>query len=159
MCGVLEDGNLVVASNFSHIDRSSAEIGYNTMLPLNANQSKRNIRNILKIFLGKMQYFGSAMAFRDELKSIIIPFPDSVEAHDHFISLSGNMARSIIHLEEFLTKRRIHGNNLSTKKRMLWPKIKTRFLLVCQILIISNRLVQKKLIQNSVAGHDLDFIK
>lgn len=145
MCGALEDGNLVVASNFSHIDKSSAEIDYNTMSPLYANQSKRNIRNIVKIFLGKMQYFGSAMAFRDELKSIIIPFPDSVEAHDHFISLSGNIARSIIHLEEFLIKRRIHGNNLSTKKRMVWAKIKTRFFLLCQILIISNRLFLQKI--------------
>jgi hypothetical protein len=140
ICNSLANGNLVVASNFSHIDELSDPIKFQTMAQLKSCDSNDNLSNIIKLFLGGMQYFGSAMGFRRELLLLILPFPKLVEAHDHFIALAANMSRSMDHIEERLSQRRIHGNNLSLQRRDLRQKIRTRLLLSYQIIILFVRM-------------------
>jgi glycosyltransferase involved in cell wall biosynthesis len=141
MCALLKEKIGVVSSNFCLINSKGEQVQNPTMRPLSTKQSSNFTSNILKLFLGRMQYFGSAMAFNAQLKDIILPFPAYVEAHDHWIAIAGNLVRSNIHLEDITLKRRIHGSNLSSKKRSFFSKMYSRVIFVLQTGELLRRIV------------------
>lgn len=76
----------------------------------------------------KNAYTGCMMAFRKELKPLILPFPDSIEMHDQWIALVCMIERKkIVHISEPLMKYVRHGGNVTAiKRRSLTTQLKGR---------------------------------
>lgn len=91
--------------------------------PLSPSMDGRGARNVLGLMLGRRQYWGSCMAFRSELRSVLLPFPRSVEAHDHWLAVVGNVGGRTAHLSGRVTLRRVHGGNLSPVRRRRADKV------------------------------------
>jgi glycosyltransferase involved in cell wall biosynthesis len=106
---------------------------------LEPSKSKKYLRNLIDIFCGSLNYFGCTMAFRKELKDIILPFPLYLESHDLWIALTANILKSNIHIKNITLKKRIHINNTSIVKRNLIKKILSRFIFLLSILEIVKR--------------------
>jgi glycosyltransferase involved in cell wall biosynthesis len=71
-------------------------------------------RNLARLAVSDMPYFGSAMAVRRDLLDLALPFPPSVrELHDAWLALLGIATRSIAHLDDRVVLRRIHDKNTS----------------------------------------------
>ena len=118
-----EKDSLLVSSNYN----INNEINTNhKFLSLKASDSNKNLKNIINIFLGKAPYYGCTMMIKKELKKIILPIPEFVEAHDLWMAMAANVAGSNYLLDSVTLNYRIHNNNVSLKKRSLYKKIKTR---------------------------------
>ncbi|MCS5734911.1 glycosyltransferase [Herbiconiux daphne] len=102
--------SLVVAGNHSILGRNGARLWYP---PLRASGSRRHVANLFGILIGYRPYFGCAMGFRREaIAGGILPIPDFiVESHDVWIAITGNVRRSIRHLDEVVVERRLHDSN------------------------------------------------
>jgi len=138
-------GKMLVSSNFIIVDPDgNNETG--TKYHLKQTDSNNNIKNILKIFSVTKNYFGCAMAFKKELKNIILPIPNFVESHDLWIAMAANILHSNWHMEGITLKKRIHGNNVSVYNRSLIDKINSRIIFIKSIIIIYHRktLLNKK---------------
>jgi glycosyltransferase involved in cell wall biosynthesis len=85
--------------------------------PLAPSMDGRGLRNVLGLILGRRPYYGSCMAFRSDLRSLLLPFPRAVEAHDHWLAVVGNIAGHTAHPEGRVTLRRVHAGNLSPARR------------------------------------------
>jgi len=107
--------------------------------------SNRNLINILRIFCGNINYFGSLMIFTNSLKKIIFPIPSFVEAHDIWIALAANLLRKNQHINEIALIRRIHCNNVTNPNRNNFRKILTRFKFLVYIIVLTYRIFQHKL--------------
>lgn len=84
---------------------------------------------LCKLLIGESQlpFYGCSMAFRSELKKLLLPFPDNVEAHDHWIAFCAVAGGSFLFVDSPTVLRRVHGNNLSpTSRRSLNLVFKTR---------------------------------
>lgn len=112
----------LIAGNFHFIDEQGQTLAA-PLRHLKACDSPRTVTNILGIFLGKRPYYGCAMAFRKELRDLILPMPAWVESHDLWIAMAGNLSHSLLHCEESLLFKRQHSANVSTKKRRPLGKI------------------------------------
>jgi hypothetical protein len=123
---LLSDGlknRTYVASNWSILGEQSGMHGR----PLLASkETSTPWRNIGRLYLGSIPYFGCAMAFRREALSLLLPFPPMVEAHDHWIALAGNMDGGIEHLPQATVARRLHENNLTAGRRSMGMVLRTR---------------------------------
>jgi glycosyltransferase involved in cell wall biosynthesis len=109
-------------------------------LCLDAAQSTDAAGNIARIFLGRTPYYGCAMGFRADFRSVVLPIPDYVESHDLWLALAGNTAGSITHLAEPSVARRLHGSNLSPTRRRAMPAVlRTRANFVRSLLILRSR--------------------
>lgn len=116
---------LLATSNAEFIDQNGGPSTY-WLPPLLEKDSDRYASNIISIFLGKISYYGCAMAFRRELIPFITPIPKYVESHDLWIAMAANLAHANIHVEAPTFFRRIHGSNVTLKKRSFAQKIKSR---------------------------------
>jgi glycosyltransferase involved in cell wall biosynthesis len=123
---ILKSNALLVSTNSKFIDTYGNQIDY-TVNGVNSKNSNNYWSNIIDIYLGKKNYFGCTMAFRKELKSIILPIPSYVESHDLWIALAANINKSNLHCDVTTLERRIHRNNASIIKRkfilQLWSRI------------------------------------
>ena len=95
---------------------------------IRARDSCAYVWNIYNIFRGKSVYYGCAMAFKRELKEVILPFPKYMESHDAWIAMAANLLKSNIHLEYIVLKHRIHDNNVTKSHRGLGKKLYSRIL-------------------------------
>ena len=85
--------------------------------------------HLLLAQLIKSYVFGCCLAFRSDLKRILLPFPRSVYAHDHWIALAAGVVGGFHHHDEPLLYYRIHGRNLTPKRPLpLLRKLKLRWL-------------------------------
>jgi glycosyltransferase involved in cell wall biosynthesis len=102
--------SLVVAGNHSILGRSGARLWYP---PLKAATSRRHVLNLFAIMIGYRPYFGCAMGFRREIvQGGILPMPTYLtESHDVWIAITGNVRRSIRHLDRDVVERRLHAAN------------------------------------------------
>jgi hypothetical protein len=75
------------------------------------------VAQLVGIFLGKFKYFGSCFLFRKDLTRYILPIPAYIEAHDIWIAMNATIRGRAVHLEETTLMRRLHGNNLSPRRR------------------------------------------
>lgn len=130
---------LLFTSNFSFFN----QYGYKNMdRPLKKNDSTKYLKNIIAILMGKRAYFGSAMAFRKELKDFILPIPPYVEAHDIWIAIAANLLKSNMHIEEITLIKRIHDNNTSNLNRGYLRKIKARFFFMFRAILEINKRIK-----------------
>ena len=130
----------LVTSNFYCIDKTGNKIE-NRLSKVEAVDSKNNIKNLTNIFLGKIGYFGCAMAFKKSLTKVVLPIPDYVEAHDLWIAIAANTAQKNLHIDDKTLLHRMHGNNASDLQRPLLEKIYARFLLMRQLTTLILRRI------------------
>lgn len=134
----------LLAGNAIYIDNNGLETE-----PLIGNlkkcDSKKSILNLFKIFSGTAPYYGCTMAFSKDLRSLILPFPIIIESHDLWIAKCAIIINRIVHIEEPILYRRIHGGNASVISRKLISKINSRLIFFLSIIIIINRIILKRL--------------
>ena len=106
--------------------------------------SHKYVKNIFSIFIGKSGYFGCTMAFKRELKNVILPFPSLMESHDLWIAMAANLMGSNLHCNEITLFRRIHGDNFSVINRNIFLKIISRFIFIHHILVLIKRILINK---------------
>jgi glycosyltransferase involved in cell wall biosynthesis len=101
---------LVVAGNHSILGRDGKRLWYP---PLRPGMDGTPLRNLFAVLVGYRPYFGCAMGFRREaIEGGILPIPGYLhESHDVWIAITGNVRRSIRHLEEVVVERRLHDSN------------------------------------------------
>lgn len=56
-------------------------------------------------------FIGCCMGFRSELKSVILPFPEMVPMHDHWIGLAAYKTGKVAFIDNQLIKYQRHGEN------------------------------------------------
>lgn len=130
---------MLVSSNYSLINANGDELPP----PISKLHSKDSFNywgNIRGIFMGTRPYFGCAMAFKDNIKDIILPIPSYIESHDLWIAMVCNYLKSNIHIDDYTLARRLHGNNLTpTSKRSLLKKLKSRVIFAISLFEIVKR--------------------
>lgn len=96
--------------------------------------------NLLDIFFGRnVPYFGCSMLLSKEIKPYLLPFYSKKISHDIWITFVASRYSFISHLEEIVTFRRIHGNNLTNSGRGFFAKLRTRYMWSLALLNIVNR--------------------
>ena len=135
---------LLVSGNFILINKIGEKI-YNYFSPLHEEDSKKHFKNIKNIFLGTINYYGCAMAFKRELKDYIVPFPNHTENHDLWIAMVANLIKKNVHIKDEVLNHRIHGENASVIKRNIFIKITTRIKYIYLLLIAFTRIIKRKL--------------
>ncbi|MEA2820889.1 MAG: hypothetical protein QOJ86_2893 [Bradyrhizobium sp.] len=125
----------LVSTNFEWIDGSERPLPV-AIDGVHSRDSRRYLRNIADIFIGKTNYFGCAMALRRDLASLTVPIPDYVESHDLWIALAANLIGSNIHLDEKTLLKRRHDNNTTstTSSRSLYRKLRSRAVFALSLL-------------------------
>lgn len=118
---------MLVTGNFISIDEQGKRLDI-VPASIRARDSGAYAWNIYNIFRGKSAYYGCAMAFKRELKEIILPFPEYMESHDAWIAMAANLLKSNIHLEYIVLKHRLHNNNVTKSHRSLGKKLYSRIL-------------------------------
>ncbi len=103
--------------------------------------SKKPFTNLFRIFNGTAPYYGCTMAFSKDLKTLVLPFPRLIESHDLWIAKCAILINRIIHLEEPILYRRIHGSNASVISRKFRSKIYSRIIFFISIIIILKRII------------------
>lgn len=73
-------------------------------------------------------YIGCCMAFRRDLLSLALPFPENLPMHDLWIGLLGSLLKKNDFISEALVLYRRHGGNVTTGKSpySVWYRIKYR---------------------------------
>lgn len=122
----LNKKTILVATDFEKFDNLS---NYREKIIL---PKSNKIYNVLKIFFGKIFYYGCTMAFPKEFKQTIIPFPKNTEMHDIWIALAANFSTGeILHLNKVTLHHRIHDHNKTPKyRRSLLLIFKTRLIMI-----------------------------
>ena len=103
--------------------------------------------NISRIFGGKASYYGCAMAFKRELKEVILMFPKYMETHDTWIAMAANLLKSSVHLEYTVLEHRLHGNNVTKSHRKLGKRLHSRILFARALGELSIRIIRYRIIQ------------
>jgi glycosyltransferase involved in cell wall biosynthesis len=94
----------------------------------------RSIYLIKQIY--KTRVFGSAVAFRSNILSLLLPFPKFVYAHDHWITIIATLRGSIKLHSSQLVLRRIHTNNLTPiNGSNIFRKIYCRIIYIILIVV------------------------
>jgi glycosyltransferase involved in cell wall biosynthesis len=141
MCEALETARAaLVASNFEWMDETETPVDL-PLTPVKHQDSRRFVKNIFEIFVGRPKYLGCTMAFRREFVSLILPIPSYSEAHDLWLALAANLVGSNVHLEATTLRKRHHEGNFTDKVsgRSLYLKLRTRLLFVRSLFELSRR--------------------
>jgi glycosyltransferase involved in cell wall biosynthesis len=133
-------GALLVTTNFDSIDEEDRHIPL-SYYGVHSGGSRHYLRNIRDIFMGRMNYFGCAMAMRRELIPVVAPIPAYVESHDLWIALAANLFRSSVHLDEKTLLKRRHQTNVSglVSNRKLYMKLRARMIFLQSLVDLSRR--------------------
>lgn len=109
---------------------------------LRASQSRQHAFNVLGILAGNRPYYGCAMGVRRSALGRILPFPSFLsESHDLWIALYGNIARSIVHLDERTVWRRFHEDNITPDRpRGFRRVVRSRRLLLRSAAVLWRRV-------------------
>lgn len=132
----------LVSSNFAIIDRNGQLIE-NNFTPIKEEDSCTYLKNILNIFLGRINYYGCAMAFKRDFIKYITPFPKFVENHDLWIAMLANIVNKNVHIKDETLKHRLHGNNASVVQRNIFFKINTRIKYLYLLIVAYIRILKK----------------
>ncbi|WP_213034310.1 glycosyltransferase family protein [Acinetobacter seifertii] len=71
----------------------------------------------------KNNFIGCSMAFRQELVSKILPFPDKIPMHDWWIGLIALKISRVKYIDKKLTYYRRHDNNVTSGSRSSFKNI------------------------------------
>lgn len=147
MLQALDNGSdVLVSSNFMVMNKNGQLI-QNYFIPIKEEDSNKYLKNIVNIFLGRINYYGCAMGFKRDFINYIIPFPKFVENHDLWIAMLANIIKKNIHINNETLKHRIHGNNVSVIKRGIFLKINTRIKYLYLLIVAYIRILKKRYIK------------
>jgi glycosyltransferase involved in cell wall biosynthesis len=136
----------LITGNSVFVNEHEISITYNEIEGVRSENSKKNISNILDIFLGKTNYYGCTMAFRSKFVEKICPFPSYIESHDIHIALTANILNMNLHIDDIVLYRRIHSQNNSLFKRNFLKKTRSRLIFILNIVnILLNQINGKRL--------------
>lgn len=82
---------------------------------------------VIKNFI-KNTFLGCCMAFRKELRGLILPFPQNIPMHDSWIGILAQLYGNVLFMPEKLVYYRRHGGNASALERnsftqsLIWRK-------------------------------------
>lgn len=86
-------------------------------------------RVLNELLFGKGPYWGCAMAFRADVRELILPIPSWVESHDHWIALAGGALGGVRVSPVSTVIRRLHERNVTPRgRRSVTRRIRTRLL-------------------------------
>lgn len=130
----------VVSSNFDWIaaNEDPIDVAYDGVA---SGDSKRHLKNIADIFIGRTNYYGCAMALRRDFVRVVAPIPRFVESHDLWIALASNLAASNVHIDEKTLLKRRHGHNVTStvSTRSLYRKLKSRAIFALSLVVLLAR--------------------
>lgn len=138
---LVNSGKALITSNYNILYNDGVTV-FKTKSLLLEKKSYSHFANILGIFLGTRSYYGCAMAFKKELKNIILPMPSFIESHDLWIAMAANLKGSNLHMEEVSLTRRLHGGNVTNPDRKLAAKIRSRIIYFLSIFILLIRIIK-----------------
>ncbi|WP_280154574.1 glycosyltransferase family 2 protein [Piscinibacter sp. XHJ-5] len=92
--------------------------------------------------LVRCQVFGCGAAFRRELLDVLLPFPASAYAHDHWLTVAAGVGGSVHFLNLPLVRYRLHGANVTPRQGLGWRgRLRVRWLFLDMIAVaIARRL-------------------
>lgn len=111
MIAALQDSD-VVASNFAVLGGGSR----GRVPELKSSDSRHFLRNILGTVVGYRPYYGCGMAMTRRQAAVFAPVPSYLrESHDLWLALCGNVAKSMVHLDQPTLLRRLHDENVTPR--------------------------------------------
>lgn len=122
------DNAEAVASNFSYFEGTPRKI---EQLRLKEGTGHHKVRNLIRLWIGIIPYYGCAMAFRRTFIQTSLPFPPFLyETHDQWLAMLANVRGTMTHLELETLSRRLHAHNTTPKTfRGLRTILKARWML------------------------------
>lgn len=91
----------------------------------------------------KNGFVGCCMAFRREVRDLVVPFPNDVPWHDWYIGLVAELLFKVERIDEPTLLYRRHGANFSPtgekSKNSLWIKITMRWHVLRAVLVVCAR--------------------
>lgn len=122
------DNAEAVASNFSYFEGRPRKL---EQLRLKQGTGGHRVRNLIRLWIGIIPYYGCAMAFRRSFIQSSLPFPPFLyETHDQWLAMLANVRGTMVHLEIETLSRRLHANNTTPKTFRGIPTIlKSRWML------------------------------
>ena len=132
------DGAEAVASNFSYFEGSPRRI---EQLRLKDGTGGHRLRNLLRLWIGVIPYYGCSMAFRRSFVEASLPFPSFLfETHDQWLAMLANVRGTMVHLERETLSRRLHANNTTPKTfRGFGAIFRSRWMLAKAFLVALRR--------------------
>ncbi|GAA5436424.1 glycosyltransferase [Deinococcus aquaticus] len=100
------------------------------------NSGSGFVKNLIK-----NTYIGCCMAFRSELKEMIMPFPDKIPMHDQWIGLMSETKSPSLFIEDRLVGYRRHSGNVTSMKRGSWASVSLKRINI--LLAILHRKISK----------------
>ncbi len=121
-------GHSVVATNFDVLGGGSR----GNVPELKSGDSNHFLRNIFGTVVGYRPYYGCGMAMTRQQAEIFVPVPPYLkESHDLWLALCGNVAKSMVHLDEPTLLRRLHDENVTPRGwRSLSAILRARIMIV-----------------------------
>lgn len=104
----------LLASNFDLIDADGVRLGEFREL---GGVKRSRLGQVLAIFAGRAPYFGCTFLLRRSLLRRGLPIPRGVESHDIWLALIASLDGKVTNLPGPTLLHRMHGRNVTTKKR------------------------------------------
>ncbi|UBM12561.1 glycosyltransferase family 2 protein [Cupriavidus metallidurans] len=121
----------LVASNFDLIDASGVHLGEFRNL---GEAKKSRFGQAFAIFAGRAPYFGCTLLLRRSLLNNCLPIPSGVESHDIWIALIASLVGKVVNLPGPTLLHRVHGKNVTKKRRALVVIFRTRLLFLSALV-------------------------
>jgi glycosyltransferase involved in cell wall biosynthesis len=115
----VDESTVLVVHSFASINEFGEDIAHDWL-----SQRAAKVSGLSFLFreLLKPSVFGSASAFKSSLREIMLPFPDYVYAHDHWLTVCASIAGNSKFIVDNLVYRRIHLYNLTPKNGLRYSK-------------------------------------
>lgn len=80
------------------------------------------------------RYSGCCMAFRKELKPLLIPIPRSIGAYDHWLGMVGEVYGKVYFEQGVYLKHRLHGKNVTVNTRNIITIMRVRWHILIELV-------------------------
>lgn len=123
----------ILFSGFSYIDENGSLVDINNKSNVFPPLNGRFV-NILKIFMGRANYWGCTALIKRTSLNKILPFYKLTEAHDHWIAIVGILTNKIYNIDNITLQHRMHSDNVTTiNTRPILDMLKTRYIMLLSI--------------------------
>lgn len=131
---------MCVLHNASCVDEKGEPSGDPDMFSMR-NSATGTVKNFIK-----NSYMGCCMAFRSEMKALILPIPRQMYMHDYWIGMAAEKMGEVRLLEDALLSYRRHGGNVTELHHGgIWFMIRKRINML-RCLELLNRRYKRKII-------------
>jgi len=113
------DGPMMLHSDLRVVD-SEGRVLFPSFFEMRSYRFSRE--RALEVFLGRCGAMGNTMLINQQLKSLVLPFPETLAAHDYWIALVNELFGKRITVSDALVDYRIHDRNSSNTLESIQPK-------------------------------------